>query len=258
MEVTRFWTDKDVKLMLDQVEKNYGLLVGAAHVTKKRHIINAKWEEITRRVNASRGESSRDLTVQQVKKKWFDMKCSAKREVNKWKVACKEGEQTNAAVCKPSDINLRIYNMPNSGANGMDSNASSDMESLDHDTALENRKEDLGQLIALNGFDHQSERNNYPQQKVIIDFENGNVRSAKRPKLETEYMDMGNGPTTGPSTTPTSADFSAGFEDISWQLAKSNYILETMSNEMKRSNDINEKLVTAVCKYLNNLSRNAK
>jgi len=72
--------------MLDQVEKNYGLLVGAAHVTKKRHVINAKWEEITRRVNASRGESSRDLTVQQVKKKWFDMKCSAKREVNKWKV----------------------------------------------------------------------------------------------------------------------------------------------------------------------------
>lgn len=256
---TRYWGDKEIRLLLDLVEKNYSLLIGSAHVGRKRGLVQAKWESITEKVNALSG-GSHTFALRQVKKKWFDMKCSAKREVNKWKLACKiacdEGDNTED-IGKPSDVDLRIYNMPNKDANNMDSAPTSETDSVDYDSVTGG--EDYGQIAILNGVEPGKRKANCPEEKLNVNIEIEEPRAPKRPKFEAEYMDMRGGSSGDSSSTKAQGqDFSSGFEDICWQIAKSNYILETMSNEMKRSNDLNEKLVTSVCRYLNGLSRSLK
>ena len=81
-ESARLWNELETNLLLDLVERNYQFLTGPLHPGKNRKKVTDKWEAITNKVNAL-GLSSRPLKLEQVKKKWHDLKSLSKKELNK-------------------------------------------------------------------------------------------------------------------------------------------------------------------------------
>ena len=75
----RRWTSEEANDLVENVEIHYEFLTGPLTNSKTKGMVDAKWQEITQRINAlGAGPKSE---VDKVKKKWFDTKSIAKKAV---------------------------------------------------------------------------------------------------------------------------------------------------------------------------------
>ena len=68
---------------MEEVDANYNFLTSALSTAKTKIMVVAKWNEICKNINAL--ENGTKLEVEKVKKKWFDMKSTAKKAVAQYK-----------------------------------------------------------------------------------------------------------------------------------------------------------------------------
>ena len=80
----RRWTPTETWKLVNLVKENYDFLFGAINPSKTRQMIDLKWKKIADSIN-SMGSGKVPLTVDQVSKKWTDLKSSTKLVVMKYK-----------------------------------------------------------------------------------------------------------------------------------------------------------------------------
>ena len=102
----RRWSNEEVRVLVEEVDANNEFLTSALSVSKTKIMLDAKWNEICRNINALGIGTT--LEVEKVKKKWFDMKSTAKKAMaeNK-KELTNTGGGSNAAAT-PSELQFKI------------------------------------------------------------------------------------------------------------------------------------------------------
>ena len=86
----RRWTSEEVNDLVENVETHYEFLTSPLTNSKMKGMVDAKWLEITQRINAL--GAGIKLEVDKVKKKWLDTKSITKKAVAEYnKEVCKTG-----------------------------------------------------------------------------------------------------------------------------------------------------------------------
>ena len=102
----RRWSCEEVRMLVQKIDANYEFLTSALSASKTKIMVDAKWNEIFRNINALGIGTT--LEVEKVKKKWFDMKSKAKKAVAEYKKElAKTGGSSNAAATRRS-CNLKL------------------------------------------------------------------------------------------------------------------------------------------------------
>nr|XP_055063042.1 nuclear apoptosis-inducing factor 1-like [Misgurnus anguillicaudatus] len=94
----RNFTDTEMEVLVNEVESNQHILFGslsAGGITNKRK--HSVWEHVTSAVNSV---GSEERTVPEIKKKWFDIKLSAKKRVtaHRREISATGGGQTTTEI----------------------------------------------------------------------------------------------------------------------------------------------------------------
>ena len=74
--MVRVWHPEEVTVLLDFVEVNYAFLTDALTNRNTRRDVEAKWAEVLVSINAL--GMDQQLVLDQVKRKWFDLKSRQK------------------------------------------------------------------------------------------------------------------------------------------------------------------------------------
>ena len=102
----RRWSSEEVHELVEYVETHYNFLTSALTISKTKSMVDNKWLDITDSINAL--GAGPKLEVEKVKKKWFDMKSTAKKAVAEYKKELtKTGEGANAAST-PTELQFKI------------------------------------------------------------------------------------------------------------------------------------------------------
>ena len=91
---------------MENVETHYEFLTGPLTNSKTKGMVDAKWLEITQRINAL-GAGSK-LEVDKVKKKWFDPKSIAKKAVAEYNKEVRKTEGGTNSASTPTELQFRI------------------------------------------------------------------------------------------------------------------------------------------------------
>ena len=73
----RRWSSEEVHELVENVETYYNFLTSAPTISKTKSMVDNKWLDIT--------GAGPKLEVEKVKKKWFDIKSTAKKVVAEYK-----------------------------------------------------------------------------------------------------------------------------------------------------------------------------
>ena len=102
----RRWSSEEVHELVENVETHYNFLTSALTISKTKSMVDNKWLDITDSINALGADPK--LDVEKVKKKWFDMKSTAKKAVAEYKKELtKTGGGANAAST-PTELQFKI------------------------------------------------------------------------------------------------------------------------------------------------------
>ena len=78
-EIGRRWTQEEVELLVDLVKDNYTFLTGALTNAKTKSMVDSKWRDIASVINSL--AKGTPFSTEKIKKKLFDVKSRAKRDV---------------------------------------------------------------------------------------------------------------------------------------------------------------------------------
>ena len=102
----RRWSSEEVHELVENVETHYDFLTSALTISKTKSMVDNKWLDITDSINAL--GTGPKLEVEKVKKKWFDMKSTAKKAVAEYKKELtKTGGGANSAST-PTELQFKI------------------------------------------------------------------------------------------------------------------------------------------------------
>jgi len=101
-DISRRCDQEEVNVLIDLINANHAFLTEALTNAKTKQMVDARWDDISRSIN-SLGCGS-PFAREKVKKKWFDLKSKAKRDVALFKTETRKtgGGDNNAP--KPSDM----------------------------------------------------------------------------------------------------------------------------------------------------------
>jgi len=102
----RRWNNEEVRVLVEEVEANYDFLTGAFTPSKTKAMVDGKWLGICDNINALGGGAK--LEVDQVKKKWFDMKSMAKKAVAEYKKELSKTGGGTSTATMPSECQFKI------------------------------------------------------------------------------------------------------------------------------------------------------
>ena len=105
----RRWNQEEVELLISLVKDSYAYLTGALSNSKTKPMVDGKWNDIAATIN-SLGYGP-PFTTEKVKKKWFDLKSRAKKDVAMYK---KEAGRTGGdqnLFNTPTELQFKIANI---------------------------------------------------------------------------------------------------------------------------------------------------
>ena len=103
----RVWADSETALLVQLVLECYKYLTSGVDQRKSKRDVDSKWRDITNRINAV-GANANPLHVQQVKKKWFDIKSKAKKAVSQYKAEAQKTGGGRNNQPEPTETQYRI------------------------------------------------------------------------------------------------------------------------------------------------------
>ena len=93
-------------MLVEEVDANYEFLTSALSAAQTKIMVDAKWNEISTKINAF-GIGTR-LEAEKVKKKWFEMKSTAKKAVAEYKQELAKTSGGSIAITTPSELQFKI------------------------------------------------------------------------------------------------------------------------------------------------------
>ena len=224
----RRWSGSETNLLVDLVKKHYDFLTSACNPKKSRTMVENKWAEITEAVNALGGGTAK-LTSEQIQKKWSDLKSTSKKAVCKYKA---EMSKTGGGVSKgrePTELQFKIASfIGKSYTEGIPGTEISD-------TTLQSETS-----VVLYEDVSEAEVSHTDSSVSNAELQNDEpVYKAKRPKLC--KRDAQNEEILQAEKRIVEAVI-----DMKKEMEKTNVLIADAVVELKRSNNIQERLVTAL------------
>ena len=105
----RRWNQEEVELLISLVKDSYAYFTGALSNSKTKPMVDGKWNDIAATIY-SLGHGP-PFTTEKVKKKWFDLKSRAKKDVATYK---KEAGRTGGGqnlFNTPTELQFKIANI---------------------------------------------------------------------------------------------------------------------------------------------------
>ena len=106
----RRWTPAEASKLVDLVSADFAFLFESLNPSKTKQMVDSRWAEITQKIN-SMGNGKVRLTVEQVTKKWIDLKSTAKMTVMKYRKGQRQTGGGENVAKTPSALQWKINSL---------------------------------------------------------------------------------------------------------------------------------------------------
>ena len=231
----RRWNQEEVELLINLVKDNYDHLTEALSNCKTKPMIDGKWNDIAATIN-SLGHGP-PFTTEKVKKKWFDLKSRAKRDVAMYK---KEAGRTGGGqnpFNNPTELQFKIANII--GAISTEGIGGTNL--CDTSNSYYQSLSDSAAAVSLSS----TQLNSHPQEANTSGSFNNEEEDASPPPSKRARTAAGKREAQGEEMLKIEKNIEAAVLAMNSQMTRTNDILGSLVQEIRRTNNILEIFVSS-------------